>query len=331
MRRLEAGHAEYSLRHYGDMIADRVRMNAYRRALARVVKPGAVVLDLGAGTGIMALLACRLGAARVYAVEPSDAIAVGIELARANGCADRITFLQEPSLDVALPRRADVVVSDLRGILPLHGLHIPSIVDARRRLLAPGGVLVPRRDVVRAQLVCAPALHAGNQRPWSEAPFGLDLTPALKWAAHQWRKADLSGLRRIGRPATLFEIDYRTIESPDARGEAQWRAPGAATVHGLGVWFDTVLADGVGFSNAPDRPRAIYGQALFPFTQPLRLSRGDRVRVRVAANLVAGNYVWQWHTSVTAADGRTRAELRQSSFQGMPVSPGRLQRHAEET
>ena len=326
MRRLEAGHNEYSLKHYGDMIADRVRMSAYRRALARAIKPGAVVLDLGAGTGIMALLACQLGAARVYAVEPSDAIAVGIELARANGFAGRIEFVQDPSLDVKLTRRAGVIVSDLRGILPLHGLHIPSIVDARKRLLAPAGVMIPRRDTVRAQLVCAPALDAEIRRPWSDAPFGLDLTPALRWAAHQWRKADLSRMRRIGRPATLLELDYRTIESPNARGEAQWRIAEPATVHGLGVWFDAELADGVGFSNAPSRPRAIYGQALFPFAEPLRLARGDRVQLMIAANLVAGSYVWQWHTSVSGANGRAKANLRQSSFQGTPVSPGRLAR-----
>lgn len=324
MRSLEPGRNEYSLKHYGDMIADGVRMQAYRRALKRAIRPGAVVLDLGAGTGIMSLLACRLGATKVYAVEPSDAIAVGAELARANGCADRIEFVQKASLDVTLPRRADVMVSDLRGVLPLHGLHIPSIVDARARLLAPGGVQIPQRDAVRAQLFSAPAVHADIVSPWRDGAFGLDLSPALRWAGHQWRKATLSRPRGIGRPATLFELDYRSIESANAQGTAQWTIPRQATVHGLGAWFDTVLVDGIGFSNAPGRPRAIYGQALFPFPQPLALDRGDRVRVTLAANLVAGDYVWRWETRITGAGGRVRAHLRQSSFQGTPLHPARL-------
>jgi protein arginine N-methyltransferase 1 len=84
----------YSIADYGAMIADHGRMDAFVRALGRAVKPGAVVVDIGTGTGIFALLACRFGARRVYAIEPSDAIQVAREIAAANGCADRIEFIQ---------------------------------------------------------------------------------------------------------------------------------------------------------------------------------------------------------------------------------------------
>ena len=66
----------YSLAGYGKMIADKVRMDAYSQALRRAVKPGSVVVDIGAGTGICAMLACRFGARKVYAIEPDDAIHV---------------------------------------------------------------------------------------------------------------------------------------------------------------------------------------------------------------------------------------------------------------
>ena len=71
----------YSIADYGAMIADEVRMGAFVRALRQAVKPGAVVIDIGTGTGIFALLACRFGARRVYAIEPSDAIQVAREIA----------------------------------------------------------------------------------------------------------------------------------------------------------------------------------------------------------------------------------------------------------
>ena len=54
---------------HGVMIADRVRVEAYRQALRRVVTPDSIVIDLGAGTGIFTLLACQLGARHVYAIE----------------------------------------------------------------------------------------------------------------------------------------------------------------------------------------------------------------------------------------------------------------------
>lgn len=318
----------YSLSSYGEMIADGVRIRAYQEALARTVSRGAVVLDLGAGTGVMSLLACRLGAGKVYAVEPSDALAVGIELAHANGFADRIEFIQRASLDVSLPARADVIVSDLRGVLPLHGRHIQSIVDARSRLLAPGGVLIPQRDTVRALLVSDEPLHERALKVWKDGVGGLDLRAGLRWASHLMRKEDFSGSTLVGPPRDAFTLDYRTIEDPDAAGTCAWTMEHPVVLHGLAAWFDTVLAPGVGFSNAPDQPRAIYGQAFFPFEEPLRLAPGDEVRVTLRASPVGDDYVWQWNTETRDRGGAVRRRMRQSSFQAVPLNPARLGRRA---
>lgn len=310
------------------MIADRVRLGAYRDALAKTIRPGATVLDLGAGTAIMSLLACELGAGKVYAVEPSDALAVGMELARANGFADRIEFIQRSSLDVSLPARADVIVSDLRGVLPLHGQHIAAIVDARRRLLAPGGVLIPQRDTVRAQPVSDAALHERTHKIWMEGVGDLDLKAGLRWAAHAMRKQDFSGSALVGTPQDVFVVDYATVEDPGAAGECSWTMERPVTLHGLAAWFDTLLTPGIGFSNAPDQPRAIYGQMYFPFQEPLRLAPGDRVRVGLGASLVGDDYVWQWSTDAQNSGGATKSRMRQSSFHATPVNPARLGRRA---
>jgi len=327
MRSLKAGDAEYSLRGYGRMIADPVRMRAYRDALAASIKPGATVLDLGAGTGIMSLLACQLGAGRVYAVEPSDALVVARDLAQANGCAERIEFLQMSSFDVRLPARVDVLVSDLRGVLPLHGQHIPAIVDARRRLLAPGGVQIPARDRVHAQIVTDASLREEGLRIWRDGSFGLDLRGALRWAVHQMHKADLSP-SLLGEPQALFDLDYTSVESPHARGQARWTVAADQVAHGLGAWFDTELIEGVGYSNAPGRQHGIYGQMFFPFQEAAPLARGDVVTIEVGATLVGHDYVWQWQTTVCESTGRVRHRFQQSSFQGTPVNPGRLDRRA---
>ncbi len=328
MRSIKAGHAEYSLSGYGRMMADTARMRAYRDALAASIRPGATVLDLGAGTGILSLLACQLGAGKVYAVEPSDALVVARELAQANRCAERIEFLQAASFDVQLPARADVLVSDLRGVLPLHGRHLPAIVDARRRLLAPGGVQIPARDRVRVQLVADAPLHEDGVRIWREGMFGLDLRGALRWTAHQMHKADLSQSALLGEPRTLFDLDYTRVESANVRGAAAWTVANDHVAHGLGAWFDSELVDGVSYSSAPDQPRGIYGQMFFPFQEALRLAKGDAVAVEIAAHLIAGDYVWQWHTTVRDRTGQVRSQYRQSSFQGIPVNPARLDRRA---
>ena len=86
----------YTISQYGNMFINKARMNAFAAALRQVVTAKTVVLDIGAGTGIFALLACQYGARRVYAIEPDDAINLAREVAAANGFSDRLTCIQEP-------------------------------------------------------------------------------------------------------------------------------------------------------------------------------------------------------------------------------------------
>ena len=127
----------YSLWDYCRMIEDPVRTEAYLAALRQAITPGSMVVEVGTGTGFFAVMAVRMGAGRVYAIEADPAIAAAREVAQLAGCADRIEFIEAMSTEVTLPEQGDVLHSDLRGVLPAHQSHIPSIVDARTRRAAP--------------------------------------------------------------------------------------------------------------------------------------------------------------------------------------------------
>ena len=111
-------------------------------------------------------------------------------------------------------------------------------------------------------------------------------------------------------------------------GELSWTAERPGTAHGLVVWFDAELANGIGFSNAPGEPELIYGQAFFPLQEPVALSEGDRVSVTLRADLVDDDYVWRWDTRVAANGeaGPVKARFRQSTFYGAPISLDKLKR-----
>lgn len=318
----------YSIKAYGEMIGDNVRMDAYVRALRLAVKPGSVVLDIGTGTGIFALLACRLGARRVFAVEPGDAIQVAREIASANGCTESIEFFQALSTEISLPEPADVIISDLRSVLPLHQQHLPAIADARRRLLAPGGVLIPQSDTLWLACVEAPDMYHEIKTPWSENAYDLDMRAARKLVSNSWRKARPKPEQMLTEPQCCGAIDYATIESPDFSGEVTVGATRAATAHGFCVWFDATLAEGVQFSNAPGKPELIYGKAFFPWPEPVELATGDAVTVTLRANLVGDDYVWSWHTRILGqGDPRQiKAKFEQSTFLAEVVSPAHLRR-----
>jgi protein arginine N-methyltransferase 1 len=319
---------EYGLYAYGSMIRDRVRMDAYAKAIALAVKPGSVVLDIGTGTGVLALLAARAGARKVVAVEPSDLIDVARTTAATNELDTIVEFVQGVSGSVELDEPVDVVVSDLRGVLPLYTQHLSAIIDARARLLSDGGVLIPARDVLMACPVDAPEDYSEEVAAWGESPYDLDVSDARPLSANGWWKARGS-VTTLARPEQLATLDYRVIESPNVSSSATWTATRAGTLNAFLIWFDTELYDGVGFSNAPDAPKAIYGQALFPVEQPVELAEGDEVTLDFAASLVGGEYVFRWNTRIMDPGGAVKARYTQSTLFSFPLTTDRLRRLEE--
>ena len=95
-----------------EYLSDPARLEAYRRAIHEVVRPGMVVADLGSGTGILGLFALEAGAARVYSIEATGMIEIARALAGANGFRDRFHAVQSHSSEAELPERVDAIVSD---------------------------------------------------------------------------------------------------------------------------------------------------------------------------------------------------------------------------
>lgn len=316
----------YSTAGYGRMVADRVRMTAYEAALRATVRPGSVVVDVGTGTGVAACLAARLGARHVYAIEPDDAIHVAREVAAANGLAERITFFQAWARDVELPERADVIVSDLRGVLPMLGASLAAVADVRDRFLAPGGTLIPLRDRVHAAPVEAPEAWARSVPPSDQDAFGLDLEPARRAAADAWYQVHLTGAELLARPAAWGEVDYRGPAPAALAAELRWSVERGADGHGIAAWFDAELAPGIGFSNAPDTPRVLYGQAFFPWPRPVALRAGDAVSAMMRAQAVGNEWIWEWQTTISGGGGEVKARFRQSTLRSMLPSLDRLRR-----
>jgi len=283
-------------------------------------------MDLGCGPGVFALLACQLGARRVYAVEPDNVIGLAREAAAANGFADRIEFFEKLSTEIALPEPATIIVSDLRGVLPFFQQNISSIIDARKRLLARGGMLIPRRDILWAAVVEAPEQYAELVNPWQNQ-FDLDLSAATRFITNTWRKSHIKAEQFLAEPVCWNTIDYHEVENRDVRAEISWRAARNGIAHGFAVWFDSELVDDIGFSSHPAAPRMIYGQGFFPFSQPVEISEDDRIELRLAADFVQDNYVWRWDTDFIDQK-RIKASFKQSTFHGVPLSTAQLRTSA---
>jgi protein arginine N-methyltransferase 1 len=317
----------YSLREYGAMIADTTRTDAYREALNRAIQPGAIVVDIGYGSGIFSFLACKAGAGRVYAIEANEEIAVAQEIAAANGFADRIEFIAGDSTRTTLPESADVIVSDIRGVIPHLGRGLATLIDARKRFLRPGGILIPKRDTVWGALVTSAKPYDDLVGPWSSGRYGITFEAARRVILNSIHGVKLKADDIGGSPQQWCVLDYATLESPNTCASITFEVQQPVTAYGCCFWFDTILFDEIGYTAAPNRPNSVYGEMFFPWLEPASLAAGDRACFELRANLVGDRYVWNWKTIVRDQTGKPpKASFSQSSFLGAPLAPERLHR-----
>ncbi len=319
------GPTGYSIISYGQMVTCEPRMTAYADALRQAITPGCTVIDIGAGPGIFSLLACQFGAGSVIAIEPDDSVELLRRLAADNDCADRITIVQGLSTDFIPQGKADVIISDIRGCLPLFEGHIRTIADARTRLLAPGGTLIPARDTLRIALCESDEDYASIEQPWAHNPFNLRLEGGRRYAANGWWKTKLQAEALLSEPVDLAVLDYYQVEESDLASSVELLVARSGSAHGLLVWFDAELAPGIGFSNAPGQPPQVYGHVFFPLERAVEVSPGDRFEVEMTASLIDGSYVWGWNCRHFSFGGdQPGFSSRQSTFLAKVLSPQSL-------
>ncbi|HEU4768243.1 MAG TPA: hypothetical protein VFS77_12745, partial [Pyrinomonadaceae bacterium] len=220
---------------------------------------------------------------------------------------------------------ADVIVSDLRGVLPWHSQHLHSIIDARLRLLASAGTLIPARDTLWAAAVEVFERYDQLVKPWSSN--GLTLNAGRRLAVNLWTKIRVTPENLLSQPACWHELDYSRVNDANVCKDISITVTRGGTVHGLAIWFDTELFAETGFSNAPGGEKLIYGNAFFPLKEPVEVAAGHRIDVRLEARLIGDDYVWRWDTTVSW-QGETQTSFKQSTLFGTPFSPAQLRKRA---
>lgn len=315
--------SDYSISNYGGMVIDQRRTRPYVEALTRAIGPQTVVLDIGTGTGFFALLAAKLGAARVYAIEPDSAIDVARLCAADNPNAERIRWIQGLSTEIDLPERVDVVIGDLHGTMPFFKHNIESLKDARIRHLKPGGHLLPRRDILHAAPASASTEYDTLRKPWEHNDHGINLRAARRFVANTWWKVrgeEVAADALLASPAQWGTVDYMSAQTSTLRGNADWIIERAGSMHGYYVWFDTDLGEGPVISNTPLLPSIAYGRAFFPLEAEVTVEAGDRVQVKLGVVAMEDDHIYTWDTLVTAVDGSRKARFRQSTFNAKPIA-----------
>ena len=255
------------IEYHRTLIADHVRNRVLFEALKAVIEPGrTVVADVGAGTGLLGLMAARLGAKEVFLYEAAEVAGVAEEVIAASGF-DNCFVMPCHSTEMEDAPPVDVIISETLGNYAFEEDIITTLNDARQRFLKPGGVILPRAVTQFAAPVIAPRLDP-ELRVWGETgeTYGLDLSlpqvMSLNNAYVRRISADelLAGAVAAmgpGRSSTMPPIRL-------ARVRVRWDIADAATVYGFAVWWVADFGEGLKSLDRAGRAGHALGAAVLP-------------------------------------------------------------------
>ncbi|MGH1488164.1 MAG: methyltransferase domain-containing protein [Acidimicrobiales bacterium] len=262
------------LSEHEEMLSDTVRVNAYHRGIHRNVNEGDVVLDLGTGTGLLAFMAAKAGASKVYAVEHSDFIDVARAIAEHNSITN-IEFVQANSREFTPPEKIDVVLHEQMGDELFNENMLENLLDLRNRVLSPGGHILP----AHFQLFVEPVSFCEEmqvRRFWNiDLPDDIDLSSmkgsptAARFDTGRTEQLWIrpgSVIATMGTPKPILEFDLNTLESIAALPVDHVVERTATTdqiIDGLGVWFRASFDDETSMSTSPLAPVTSWGNRLF--------------------------------------------------------------------
>ncbi len=305
--------SQSELTEHASYVADEVKVEAYRRALTNLVKPGDVVIDLGCGSGLLGLLALEAGAGCVIAVDSGPILEVARDTFAANGVIDRVRFHRGDSSTLGLSEPADVVVCDQIGGFA-HEVGLTKVV----RDLFDRGVAKPDAIVVPGgfELFVAPvALTAGDPlTPWSDNSTGFDFSPFGRSAANTPFRLTVDASSLLGPGVMAWELDATDtsaisfeLDLPIARGGRFTGLVGYMRAH-----LDR--HNGVVLTNDPNDPGRFRRWHLYhPLATPIDVAAGERVHASFVINQLGQITKW----TVEVADHRQSM----SSFIGDFIDP----------
>ena len=275
-----------------EMLNDRERTSGFLAAIRNAVRPGDIVVDIGTGTGVLAVAAARAGAKHVYAVEASGIADIAKMVFEANHVADRITLIEGWSTQIDLPERADVLVTEVIDDEPFSERILEIVLDARKRLLKPGARLVPGKVEAWAIPLTVPADRLreytftrgdlANWRSWYEIDFDpLEQISRERPASFYVSPADARDWKYLGPPVLLARVDLAVFADTSLAVDAVGMATTAGELDGLMIFSEVELSPGNRLSTQPGRAskNSSWSNRVHILPAPLSVKSGDSFAV----------------------------------------------------
>lgn len=290
------------------MLADKRRMAFYHAAITRHIHPGDRVIDLGTGTGILAALAARRGAAHVYAIDHSAILKHARKLAVANRI-ENVEFVATHSTAFRVDEPVDVILHEQMGDCLFDEAMVANVTDLRDRLLKPGGRIVPGVF----EFYCEPIkVNDARLVPfiWELEVHGYDYSCLERHRPQEpgyyhLVSSDLNLLEHfLGEPAPALAIDLHTLQEADLPHEITITRTvvNAGRLDGHAVFFRARVDGDLALSSSPlDPARAPHWGFRILRTERDEFVVGDVIETRLRVERWPELDTWRWSQVKRAA------------------------------
>ncbi|XP_029978862.1 protein arginine N-methyltransferase 6 [Sphaeramia orbicularis] len=266
-----------------EMIADHERTNTYRTAILRNGESirGKVVLDVGAGTGVLSMFCVQAGARKVYAVEACSIAEQAMKIVRHNHMEDRVEVIRGTVETVDLPETVDVIVSEWMGYALLHESMLNSVLYARDKWLKPGGLILPSRAELYIAPISDPVVE-DRLHFWFAVKdqYGIDMSCMSDFARRCIMNSDITVNTVtvedvLSHPARFAELDLGSVTVDELRavkGHFRCESFGSAAVNAFCVWFTVTFPcpdKPLVLSTSPFKPETHWKQAVLYLDAPV--------------------------------------------------------------
>lgn len=287
---MSTGHF-YGLGYHRRMLTDRLRTESFRDALEELITPDDVVVDIGAGTGILSLFAARAGARRVFAVESTPIAGLARQIIADNDFADVIEVFEADARTVELPEPATILVSECLGNFVLSDGMLNVLRDSKR-LLTPNARIIP--SVIDLEL--APSRVSallGGIDYWRDPLYGFDYSSALAAAFNEIYQTQAPSALLVAPPQNYTSV-VLTETSPGGSNTLLWTFEERSLVDSVLAYFSAQLSESVHLHTGPDYDTH-WGQMVFPLPST-EVDPGDQLRftldVEIAGEQDLPRYIW---------------------------------------
>jgi len=276
---------------YGDielqrrMVSDRLRTDAFAAAIREVVQPGDVVLDVGTGTGILAMFAAKAGARKVYAIDVTDIAEIATDLVKANGLSDQVQILRGRAGELQLDQKVDLIISEWLGSAAFSEGMLHAVLDARDHNLSAAGRMLPSKVRVMIAPLDDPILYnAEGPGFWRKRIHDLDFSSLQEVELSQGRtmqiRVDPAAMLAPGQVMLELDLVTATAEEVCFEGQLEFVPVRDGVLNGFCVWFEAELSANVILDTGPFSPETHWAQTYMSFS-PIPVRAGERVDVSI--------------------------------------------------